>query len=136
VVQPARAQDFRFTVPVQVNKLPSNVKTHTVTCESGIRARSVSGRGSSAPQMIDATGAFNGDVTVTFNTPGWELKTATNPVYVRRVYFTAVDPVTRATFDYFRWDDVTAGAAPPRSFPTATGTTPVLVASGPIPLQS
>lgn len=138
VATPARAQDFRFTVPVQVSKVPPNVKSLTVTCESGTRDRThrffVTGKGISTPQLIDATGAFSGDVAVAFNTPGWDLKAAVNPEYVCRIYFTAVDPITRATFDYWRWDDVTAVAGP-RTFPTAAGITPVLQAAGAMPIQ-
>jgi hypothetical protein len=135
----AHAQDYKFTVPVEVSKAATNVRTFTVFCDvgdDGMGQLRSEGRGASAPQALDASGSFTGEVTVAITTP-WDRHLVAHPMYRCRIYLTAIDPQTKTTLDYFRdesplWNAAAAGVVQrPRSFPTASP--PVLEAKGPLP---
>lgn len=138
---PVQAQEFRFTIPVQVSKLPGYVKTLSVTCEIGNgdsdRLNAVA-KATSAPQAVDPTGSFNGEVTVTVSAFGSPLQNAARPMYRCRMFFTAIDPTTRTTFDYFRSEDTSLMQPAPwsatvKTFSTAAAPAPVLETRGQLP---
>jgi hypothetical protein len=137
IAAPARAQDFVITLPVQVTKLPPNVKSLSVYCEVGAAgamgpAIVTVGKGTSAPQAIGPSAAWSGDVTVPVNAlAGRDRAQATR--YHCWLYFTAPDPARNTSVDYFRWDDPTLGNNPPRPFATAAGAALVLEATGTVP---
>jgi hypothetical protein len=138
---PVQAQEFRFTIPVQVSKLPGYVKTLSVTCEigNGDSDRLVpAAKATSAPQAVDPTGSFNGEVTVTVAALGSPLQNAARPMYRCRIFFTAIDPTTRTTFDYFRSEDTSLMQPAPtwstvKTFSTAATPAPALEARGQLP---
>ena len=82
----ARAEDFNFTVPVQVANLPPNVEGLTVTCSAlkpkrhdGSRpGRTWEDRGPASVRVTIAGGAYRGDVIVRVNAgPGQDPRAAT-----------------------------------------------------------
>jgi hypothetical protein len=87
---------------------------------------------------VDPTGSFNGDVTVTVSAFGSPLQGAARPTYRCRIFFTAIDPTTRTTFDYFRSEDPSLKQPAPfsstvKTFSTAAAPAPVLEARGYLP---
>jgi hypothetical protein len=117
----ASAQDFAISVPVQFSKLPTNVKTYAVSCEvtapGPMRAQETMGKGTSGAQSVPAGGAFNGELKVAVTVNAGKDRTKVD-AYHCWLWFTAADPASGASVDYFRWDDPTLGANPPRPFPT------------------
>src|SRR5450830_1153956 len=82
---PALAQDFRFTVPVSVTKVPPNVKSLSVLCEAVQGAGPgaaflVKASGTSAPQPVTA-GAFSGEFNVSVSAGTWEWQMAMRVQY-------------------------------------------------------
>jgi hypothetical protein len=113
----AAAQDFAITVPVQFSKLPTNVKTFAVSCEVTAPGPSLMGKGTSGAQSVPAGGAFSGELKVAVTVNAGKDRTKVD-AYRCWLWFTAADPASGASVDYFRWDDPTLGLNPPRQFPT------------------
>ena len=82
----ARAEDFAFTVPVQVVNLPANVETLTVVCAALAPSHLQSGSefitnyeniGYASVQVAITGGGYRGDVVVRFNVkPGKDPRSA------------------------------------------------------------
>jgi hypothetical protein len=102
---PVLAQDFRFTVPVQVSHVPPNVKSLSVLCETGPNSPGnpfrVLAQGTSAPQPVNG-GAFSGEFVVSVNAGTWEWRQEMQAWYKCYVLFQATDPVSGTAFEYFR----------------------------------
>jgi hypothetical protein len=140
IATPALAQDFRFTVPVQVSHVPPNVKSLSVLCEAGTPSGTGAGflvkaTATSAPQPVNG-GAFSGEFAVSVSAGTWEWQMAKSVEYNCYVIFQATDQVSGATFDYFRPTGKllpTGGPVPPEHlFPLATTPPSVVMVSGPI----
>jgi hypothetical protein len=146
IATPALAQDFRFTVPVQVSKVPPNVKSLSVMCEAGQNGGPgigfvVKATGTSALQQMNA-GAFSGDVNVSVSAGTWEWQLVSQVRYECYVIFQATDAVSGVAFEYFRpvsnppsqGGGAQAPTVPPaHMFPLATPPASVVMVSGVIP---
>jgi len=142
---PALAQDFRFTVPVQVSKLPPNVKSLSVICGVGHDGGPGIGymqkvTGTSAPQPVSA-GAFSGEFNVSVSAGTWDWRVVERVTYKCYVAFQATDAVSGAAFEYYglpsnppsQGGNAASNAQPAHSFPVAATPPSVLMVSGGVP---
>jgi hypothetical protein len=128
-----RAEDFNFTVPVQVSNLPPNVEELTIVCAAltpvGVRgsatATNLETVGSAAVRVAIAGGAYRNDVAVRVNaSPGKDPRAATH----YRCEGTFKGHERGAVAFYFP-----GGRQQPPAFPLASGA-PFSLSTGELPL--
>jgi hypothetical protein len=132
----ASAQDFVITVPVQLNKLPPNVKTYSLRClvhgpVPGQKDEIVVGKGVVGPLPAPAGGSGNMEIPVPVTVDAGKDRTKVNK-YGCTIWFTAADPASGAAVDYFRSDDPAVSAGTLRQFPLAAGAPLVVYVTGAI----
>ena len=128
-----RAEDFNFTVPVQVSNLPPNVEELTIVCTAltpvavrgSATATNFESVGSASVRVAIASGGFHSDVAVRVNaSQGKDPRNATN----YRCEGTFKGQERGAVAYYFP-----GGKQQPPAFPLASGA-PFSLSTGDLPL--